>query len=191
MDAWDTRDTSGAEGVAARPLPGPRGPAHAAPREGTSRRWFLVGGGVLLLAAGGGVATEFLLHDSAAPRQAPRAPRALLAAVDAERALIADLDATTGGSRAVRQVIRQARADHEAHLRALRPLLAKYRRPRASGSAKADTPRGRPRTAAQLRDAERRASSTAALHAEASEGSFAALLASIAACEATHAELLS
>jgi hypothetical protein len=106
--------------------------------------------------------------------------------VHAERTLIGDLDATTGGTAAVRRVIAQARADHAAHLTALRGMLAGY-----AATASAPTrPHGRPRSLAQLHAAERDAAQAAARHADALDGAAAALLASIAACEATHAELL-
>jgi hypothetical protein len=148
-----------------------------------SRRWFLAGGALVVLGAAGGAAAALLR--GAVPL--PPAPAALRAAAAAERRLIADLDATTGGSPAVRRVIVQARADHAAHLAALTRLLAGYRRPAPASAA----PRGgTPRTLAQLRTAEQRAAAGAAAHAAALDGGLAALLASIAACEASHAELL-
>lgn len=176
-----------------RPLPGPRRPAHAAPSTGTSRRWFLAGGSAVVLAAGAGVGADFLrdkdpTHKQSAPPPPP--PADLVAAIETERELIADLDATTGGSAAVRQVIKQARVDHAAHLRALTPLLAKYRTPTPTATTPSTRSRGRPRSAAQLRAAEDGASAAAARRAAGFDGGLAALLASIAACEATHAELL-
>src|SRR4051812_39788151 len=84
------------------------------PPPGTPRRWFLAGGAAVLLGGGAGVAVE--LSGRSSPAGPTAAPAALIAAVRAERALIADLDATTGGSGPVRSVIRQARADHAAHL---------------------------------------------------------------------------
>ncbi|MDT4914975.1 MAG: hypothetical protein QOC66_4103 [Pseudonocardiales bacterium] len=140
-----------------------------------------------MLGAGGGVAAEFV-RDDHADEPPPVAPAALVAAAAAERMLIADLDATTGGSTDVRRVITQVRADHAAHLAALTGLLARYRKPPSTASASAVP--GKPRTLAQLNAAERAASSAAARHAAALDAALAALLASIAACEATHAELL-
>jgi hypothetical protein len=142
---------------------------------------------VAVVAAGAGVAAEFV-HDRRTTSPPPEPPAALAAAADAERALIADLDATTGGAPVVRRVIVQTRADHAAHLAALTELLARYRQPSASASPA--PPRGTPRTLAQLRAAETGASAAAVRHASALHGAQAALLASIAACEATHAELL-
>lgn len=130
------------------------------------------------------------------PPPPPRPPEALLAAADAERALIADLDATTGGASDVRGVIGQIRTDHAAHLRALVALLAQFEdlpareRRREHVPVRKQRPRGTPRTLAELRAAERRAAKVAAHHAAALDGGYAALLASVAACEATHAELL-
>ena len=89
-------------------------------------------------------------------------------------------------------MIRQARADHVAHLRALDALVAGYG-PAAKATPAASSsrvPAGTPRTRAQLRAAEQQAASAAARRADALSGARAALLASIAACEATHADLL-
>lgn len=171
-----------------RPRPGPGPAAHARQTDGLSRRWFLAGGGAIVVAAGTGVAAE-LVHHRGAARPGPRPPpEVLLAAVAAERALIADLDATTGGAPAVREVITQSRADHAAHLRTLSALVAGYDAPAAAASTSVSP--GTPRTLAELRAAEQRASSAAAHRAATLHSQLAALLASIAACEATHAELL-
>ena len=138
----------------------------------------------MLLGGGAGVLAEILQESSPAPP--PRPPAALAAAIEAERALIADLDATTGGAPHVRHLIAQARADHVAHLNALRKTL------RALAPVPAPKPapvHGRPRKLAELRAAETKAAAVAAQHAASLAGAAAALLASIAACEATHAEL--
>ena len=158
--------------------------SEAGDHPGTSRRWFLAGGAAVVLGSGAGILAGALQDESAAPP--PPAPAALLAAVAAERALIADLRATTGGTPAVRRVIVQASADHAAHLAALTRLLGGFRTPTHSPSP----PRGTPRRLAELRAAEQRASAAAAANAAQLDGGLAALLASIAACEATHAELL-
>ncbi|MGI8678523.1 MAG: hypothetical protein ACR2LX_07545 [Jatrophihabitans sp.] len=140
-----------------------------------------------MLAGGAGAGAAFL-HDDASPALPATPPAALVAAVDAERVLIADLDATTGGAAAVRRVITQARANHAAHLQTLHALLGQFDRPSASASAPAAL-KGTPLTADALRAAERRASAAAARHAAQLDGRTAVLLASISACEATHAEL--
>jgi hypothetical protein len=152
-----------------------------------SRRWFLAGGAAVLLGGGAGAAADLLSRSGPAPR--PRAPEALLSAVAAERTLLADLDATTGGSTDARRAITAVRADHAAHLAALTDLLTGYRaEPRNStGSLR---PRGTPRTLAELRAAEQRAATSAGGWAAALSGGQAALLASIAACEAGHAVLM-
>src|SRR5262245_46471919 len=104
---------------------GERSAAEPAPGvSGTSRRWFLAGGAAVLIAGGAGVAVERLGRSE--PAGPPTPPTALVAAVHAERVLIADLDATTGGTPRVRAMIAQARADHAAHLSALRGVLAGY-----------------------------------------------------------------
>jgi hypothetical protein len=174
-----------------RPRPGPGHAAPPTPR-GTSRRWFLAGGGAVVLGAGGGVAAD-LLGTGSTRKPPPRPPAALAAAAEAERALIADLDATTGGSAEVRAVIVQARADHADHLAAVTALLAPFRRPAGTPSPGPSAAAGTPRTLAQLRAAEQSASASAARRAAglgAKAATAATLLASIAACEATHAELL-
>jgi hypothetical protein len=161
---------------------------HAAPPPARTRRWVLgwsLAGSAALIAGGGaGVAAEILREPSA--RQRPRPPRALVDAAAAERRLLADLTATTGGSAEVRQLVRAVAADHRAHLVALESLLAAYRAP----SGPSSVPSGVPLTKAQLRDAESGAASAAARRAAGLSGAPAALLASIAACETTHAELL-
>lgn len=128
-----------------------------------------------------------LLSDSDGAAGPTAAPAALVAAFVAERALLADLAATTGGAPHVRRAIAQIRADHEAHLAALHKVLLSVTQEPVSQPVPV---RGRPRTRRELRDAERSAASAAAQHAAALDGPAAALLASIAACEATHAELL-
>jgi hypothetical protein len=152
-----------------------------------SRRWFLAGGAAAVLAGGAGATAALLLDASPAPRPLP--PPALLAAVAAERTLIADLDATTGGTAPVRRVIVQVRSDHAVHLAALNRLLGQFRRPSAA-AAPSPHRRGTPRTLAQLHAAEQQASVAAAQRAARLDGGLAALFASMAACEATHAELL-
>lgn len=177
------------------PTPTPGGPRHAAPEPETRRhprRWFLGGTAAVLVAGGGGVGAAFLRRTSG-PKANP-APAALLAAVATERALLADIDATTGGSAEVRVALRQVRADHAAHLATLAELAAGYDPPkggsRAPTTAGTSLAGGTPRTLEQLRTAERRAAAAAAGHAATLTDRTATLLASISACEAGHAELL-
>ena len=157
--------------------------------QGTSRRWFLAGGAAVLLGGGAGVLADFLQESSSHPP--PPAPRALLAAISAERVLIADLTATTGGTPPVRRIIVRAHADHAAHLAALVQLREAFGpSPGSRSPSPSPSLRGTPRTLAQLRAAEAQASAAAARHAAQLDGGLAALLASISACEASHAELL-
>ncbi|MEO9137477.1 MAG: hypothetical protein ABI345_00250 [Jatrophihabitans sp.] len=181
--------------VSDAPLVPDESPAHAARRShGTSRRWVLGGGAAVLLAAAGGAGAALLKPKQSPKRPAP-APLALLDAIAAEQALIADLDATTGGSFEVRRGIVQARADHAAHLRVLVSAASPFDRPKSrtptlssTGSSSARAP-GVARTAKELRSAEQTASTAAARRAASLDGRLATVLASIAACEATHAEL--
>jgi hypothetical protein len=168
--------------------------AHRSPARGPSRRTFLISGGIaVVLGAGGGVATE--LRRPGPRHKTPTPPPAnLVSALAAERSLIASIDASLRGTGASRDVLSQLRADHVAHEQALLGALALASDPEAP----APTPSPSPRTSttvpaltdAQLRTAERRASSQAAVRAGRMTGRDATLLASIAACEATHAELL-
>jgi hypothetical protein len=158
--------------------------AAAEPPRRHTRRWVLAGALAVLAGGGGGVGAAFLRRRTV--HRPPQPPAELVAAADAERALIADLTATTGGESAVRIVIAQALADHRAHLAALEGLLARYRKPSIAPKA----PRGTPRTRQQLRAAEAAAAAAAARRAHSFTGARAALFASVSACEATHAELL-
>jgi hypothetical protein len=91
--------------------------------------------------------------------------------------------------------------DHLAHERALAALVsADGSDARAAGSSspspspspsRSDSPHTRPPTRAALRAGESAAATRAAALATTLSGPGAAVLASIAACEATHAELLS
>jgi hypothetical protein len=170
-----------------------------------SRRGVLIGGGIAVLAAaGGGIALGVATTSSADehPSTAARIPAELAAAVVAETALIADVDQALVSARPhARRALREIRADHVAHLGALRASIADdvypLATPTASGSASssassagsASTPP--PGPAPDVRAGELRASRAAAARAARMSGRDAALLASIAASEASHAELLS
>jgi hypothetical protein len=161
-------------------------------RRGPSRRTFLVGGGVAVLAgAGGGVGAAFA-QSKPRPPVPPPPPADLLAALAAERTLIASVAAALSARPASRAVLAQIHADHEAHARALEAAIAPTTvrpDPAASPLPSSSPPPPVPGTAA-LRAAETAAAHTAASRAAASTGRNATLLASISACEATHAELL-
>jgi hypothetical protein len=167
-----------------------RGPAHAAPKDrtrGVSRRGLLLAGAAVVAAAGGGVSVAALRPVAEPDKPTGRPPADLVAALNSERALIAAIDATTGGSPAVRTSLRQVRADHVAHQVALQAAVDAY----------PESPAGNPSspgavaalTVAGLRNAEAQASAQAATRAARLTGRQAALLASIAACESSHAVL--
>jgi hypothetical protein len=165
-------------------------------RSGVSRRGFVLGAGLAVLGAGGGVAVGLLVDRTPDHVTVPR-PRTLLAAAAAERTLLAQVDAALAGDASLRTVLRQVRADHAAHLAALTAAVelatgaaASSGAASGSGSAGARVPRPAPSSRDQLRAAEAAAASAGAQRALALTGRDAALLASISACEATHAELL-
>lgn len=128
----------------------------------------------------------------------PTVSQALRAAAQAERDLLATVAAALkhahGAHRAALQTLR---ADHTAHLRAIDAAVADALYPTAPSSTASPSaqhasppPSGKVRIA-EVRAGEQKAASAAAARAAALTGRDAALLASIAACEATHAELLS
>jgi hypothetical protein len=154
-----------------------------------SRRAFVLGGGLaLVLGAGAGGLAE-VLRRAAPVAGTPEAQPALVAAVTAEQDLVAALDAAMTAQPSLRPVLTPIRANHMAHEQALRSVLPQQ----ASPSPRTSPPVSpSPQTSRQaLRAIESAASRTAAARALQLRGAPAALLASIAACEATHAELLS
>ncbi len=155
-----------------------------------SRRGFLLGTGLAVVSAGGGVAAGLLVT-----RPKPdevTAPAELVAAADAERVLIAALDASLADNPGLAPVLRQVRADHAAHLGALAASVAAVVGvPSESASPTGPSTPPAALDSAGLRRAEQLAAKTAAARALRVGGTEAALLASIAACEATHVELLS
>lgn len=168
--------------------PFPHGPL---PQPPPSRRGFLVVGGLAAVAAGGGV--WWALSDEGAKPASP--PAALLGrlhdARTAEAELIATLRAALKHAGSHGSVLRQLHADHVAHAKAIDALIADVLYPaRPSPSSPAvSTPSGRV-PMATLRAAETRAARAASHRAAQLTGQAAVLLASIAACESTHAELL-
>jgi len=160
-----------------------------------SRRTFLLGGGLAVVAgAGAGVGVEYW-RDRPAPVPQRHAPAPLRAALAAERDLLAVLDAALPGAGAAAPFLRQVRADHLAHERALAAAVTEAGGAPAGTSAPptgtaSTAPAAPVRSVAQLRQGETDASRAAARRARQLTGRNAALLASIAACEASHAELL-
>jgi hypothetical protein len=136
--------------------------------------------GLVVLGAGAGVGYSFWRTRNPAPRVAPKP---LLDAARAERDLVATLDSAMARFPDQVALLRQLRADHAAHSAALDAAVREHTG-RLPTHAAAVAAKG------HLIDTERTASGAAARRAAALEGSDAALLASIAACEATHVELL-
>lgn len=154
-----------------------------------SRRGFLVGAGLAVLGAGGGVVAGLLVDRSSDETEVPN-PAVLLAAAKAERDLLDAVSDVGPRNEPLRSLLDQIRADHEAHLAALLAEVAV-----ATGSGTLTGFRPLPFGVGLERDGLRRresaAAATAAKRALSLTGRDAALLASISACEASHAELLS
>jgi hypothetical protein len=152
------------------------------PPPAISRR-ALLGTGGLLLAGGLGVAVGVLRPPD--PQGRPEAPPWLIAAVEREQSLLAGVDSAlaAGGDD---PTLAALRADHAAHAETLQAALAVYP---VGDSPRSTTVAGTP-TRTELRAAERTAAQAGLVSSIGLSGGDAALLASIAACEATHAELL-
>lgn len=172
----------------------PRADDAAADRS-PSRRAVLIGGAAVVLAGGAGVAAGRLTgpgHPTADPRPAPAA---LLAALRDEESLVTAAEAVLTADPASRRLVSQIRSDHRAHLAALRAALAPYDPPvtRRGGTSPSPTPTPAtpPKNRAGLRAREQQAAAAGARRSARLAGRDAALLASIAACEAGHGELLS
>jgi hypothetical protein len=146
-------------------------------------RRALLGAGVLAAAGGIGAAVAEL-RPRPRPPVPPAAPQQLSEALARERSLVANLDAAL----ATRPDLRQVRDDHAAHAAALRQAIARY--PALASPLTSASPRPEAGTSAQLRDSELAAARAAAGESAVLTGADAALLASISASEATHAELL-
>lgn len=150
-----------------------------------SRRGVLIGTLAVVAGAGGGVAAGLIrpLHPH---HPGKPAPADLVDALTEENALIARLQAKAGRSPALRTIFDALLADHVAHQTALAAALEKYE--------PATTPRQPPVPRAPSKDQQRTAESAAAARAAKRAarltGPEAALVASIAACEASHAEAL-
>jgi hypothetical protein len=146
-------------------------------------RRALVGTGVVVAAGGIGAAAGWL-QPLRRPPGPQAAPRQLSDALAREQSLVADLDAVLRA----RPELRQVRDDHAAHARALRQAITRY--PAPAPPLPRVSPPPTARGTAQLRTSELAAARAAAVESAALTGADAALLASISASEATHAELL-
>jgi hypothetical protein len=159
-----------------------------------SRRGFLVGSGVAVVLAGGiGAVAAVVTGKTSHSGTRANPPADLLAAAEAERALIAAVDRAITNRSAPATRLTLIRSNHQAHLQALvaaaalaQPSAASTTPVTDSGSSSSATPVSAAQLAALEMDAARSAAATAA----GLTGDDAALLASIAACEACHAELL-
>jgi hypothetical protein len=189
----DERDEYGESTLHGQPVPWMR----ELPKP--SRRRFVLGvAGVGVVAAAAGAATGWLTEPtstSAAGTHEPEVSDQLLAAHEAEQQLILIITAAVGhATGAKKQALKAILADHRAHLAALKAAVG----PAASSSASASPSPGKPSptepagivTSGIARIVEQRASRVAAARAFALTGRDAALLASISASEAMHAELL-
>lgn len=157
-----------------------------------SRRWFLAGAAAVVLGAGGGIGAGVLRHR---PRPAPhRPPDDLLAARAAELHLLADVRATARADASAADRLRQLTDDHDQHLRVIDAALARFDPPTPAARRRVAGHRTRPAdTVAALSAAERAAATAAAQRAgrlAPADPALATVFASIAACETTHAELL-
>jgi hypothetical protein len=151
----------------------------------TTRRAVLVGGLAALAGAAGGVAAGVVrpLHAGHANEQPPQE---LLAALGSEQLLLSRIDAAARHDAALGRQLAGIRADHQAHVAAIQAALRSYAAVAPAAPPQVRTPPNR----AQLAAAERAAGTTLAQRASALTGRSAVLLASIAACEASHAEVL-
>jgi hypothetical protein len=157
----------------------------------TSRRGFLFGAvAAVLAAAGGGTAAALLRARPVQNEPGGQLPAVLLGAVEAEDRLIAAID-SVGDAKALAHL----RADHVAHREALLGAAQAAGGtatgvPSSGVGSSSRTPSPALLTLTQLGNAESAAALAAAAAASKLTGADAALLASISACEASHAELL-
>ena len=149
-------------------------------------RRHLLATAAVVIAGGAGVGAGLLRP--VRERQPPGAPQSLLDARDREHALTATVDAMLAADATLHPLLDPIRADHVAHAAAFDSLLSGYnRRPSPSSPPpSASTPAGRP----ALLAAEHQASQALSAASGTQVGEPAALLASVAACEAGHVELL-
>lgn len=154
-------------------------------RRQVSRRAVLVSGLAVLAGAGGGVAAGIVrpLHPH---HPGKPAPTDLVDALASEHVLISRLEAKIGQDPALEAVFAGLHADHVAHATALEAALRNYQPARGPVLPAA----GRSPTKQQQRAAEATNAAAAAKRAARLSGTDATLLASIAACEASHAEVL-
>lgn len=166
------------------PTPRPRPTPHRRPVR-PSRRAFLIGGGVAVVAGAGAGVAAGIVRDVPGPAAPPPPDPALLAAV---RTAVSAEMARAAAARSVRpqtDALRRVAANHATHEKVLRALV------RDDLLTDLPAPSAAPRTLAQVRSGESTGATSAAAAAATLTGRAAVLLASISACEAAHAELLS
>lgn len=150
-----------------------------------TRRGVLLGASGVVVAAGAGAGIGYL-RPLRSDRHTPIPPD-LADALDAEHALIGQIDASVAQDASLHALLAPIRADHVAHLEAITAAI----RTDTGQQAPSPAPSGsRAGTRSALRNAEQVASTRAATRAAHLTGTSAVVLASIAACEATHAEVL-
>jgi hypothetical protein len=163
---------------------------YSEPRRLMSRRAWLGSAGVVAAAASAGALVALVRLDPVSGHP-PGAPDWLPAALAREQQLLHGLDAAVRADPTLGVRLAPLRADHAAHLQVLQVLSSRYGpTPAIAGgpSAPASTPT--PTSVARVRQAELAASRATAAAALTAAGGDAGLLASIAACEATHAAVL-
>lgn len=189
----DERDEYGESTLHGQPVPWMR----ELPKP--SRRRFVLGvAGVGVVAAAGGAATGWFTESKSLPdadAHEPEVSDQLLAAHEAEQQLILIITAAVGhATGAKKRALNAILADHHAHLAAVKAAVGTSG---SSSTATSPSP-GKPSptppagtvTSGIARIVEQRASRVAAARALSLTGRDAALLASISASEAMHAELL-
>ena len=164
---------------------------YSEPHRLMSRRAWLGSAGVIAAAAAGGALVALVRPDPVSGHP-PGAPDWLPAALAREQQLLDDLDAATRADPSLGVRLALLRADHTAHLQVLQVLSSRYGpTPAAGNGSSATTSAPAPAGGiAGLRRAELAASRATAAATLTAAGGDAGLLASIAACEATHAAVL-
>jgi hypothetical protein len=163
---------------------------------GQSRRSLLRAGATVVVAGGVGVVAG-CTGEPPAPAAPDPITVALTALLKSEQALLASYDAAIGGHSQLGDRLSGVRADHAAHVKALSALLAR-REPDPSPSpstahAPADNSLGSGSSSSarqQLATLERQQATAASAGCMAASGDEAALLASLAAAETSHVEVL-
>jgi hypothetical protein len=173
-----------------------------------TRRALLASGPALIVGGAAGVAFQISGSPIDGTPVQPAPPPELVAAAASESGLLSAIDGALAHDPSLRTLLAGVRADHVAHQAVLRAALGAYASA-ASASTAANTspsaslaptqpvpaPQPAPKpptqlTRTQLRALELKAAAAASRYARALSGPDAAVLASISACEASHAELL-